>query len=82
MKENIDEKKDVKNVKEEVVNEKNRVQNNNKNVYCRHQVMKALEENFVDHEEKVASLLDGHKKAVNCEEAGNVEGQDSMDVRK
>jgi len=43
-------------------------------------VMEALEENFVEHEEKVASLLDGHKKAVDCEEDGEVEGEESMDV--
>jgi len=40
-------------------------------------VMEALEENFVEHEEKVASLLDGHKKAVDCEED---EDGESMDV--
>merc|ERR1712202_4713 len=42
-------------------------------------VMEALEENFVEHEEKVASLLDGHKKAVDCEEDDGEDG-DSMDV--
>jgi len=41
-------------------------------------VMEALEENFVKHEEKVACLLDGHKKAVNTEEIE--EGLESMDV--
>jgi len=44
-------------------------------------VMEALEENFVEHEEKVATLLEGHKKAVDCEEEEDVEeGQESMDV--
>ena len=43
-------------------------------------IMEALEDNFDKHEEKVASLLETHKKAVNCEEDDNVEGQDSMDV--
>merc|ERR1712114_117814 len=42
-------------------------------------VMEALEENFVEHEEKVASLLDGHKKAVDCEEDEGQDGE-SMDV--
>merc|ERR1712202_50102 len=41
-------------------------------------VMEALEENFVEHEEKVACLLDGHKKAVDTEEIE--EGLESMDV--
>merc|ERR1712114_67715 len=42
---------------------------------------KALEENFVEHEEKVATLLEGHKKAVDCDEEEDVEeGQESMDV--
>jgi len=40
-------------------------------------VMEALEENFVEHEEKVANLLDGHTKAVDCEEE---EEGESMDV--
>merc|ERR1712112_161622 len=45
-------------------------------------VMEALEENFVEHEEKVATLLEGHKKAVDCdeEEEDVEEGQESMDV--
>merc|ERR1712114_19611 len=42
-------------------------------------VMEALEENFVEHEEKVATLLDGHKKAVDCEEDEGEDGE-SMDV--
>jgi len=39
-------------------------------------VMEALEENFVEHEEKVATLLEGHIKAVDCDD----EGEESMDV--
>jgi len=41
-------------------------------------VMEALEENFVEHEEKVANLLDGHIKAVDTEEIE--EGLETMDV--
>jgi len=41
-------------------------------------VMEALEENFVEHEEKVATLLEGHIKAVDCEEED--EDEESMDV--
>merc|ERR550519_1999649 len=41
-------------------------------------VMEALEENFVEHEEKVANLLDGHIKAVETEEIE--EGMETMDV--
>jgi len=39
-------------------------------------VMEALEENFVEHEEKVATLLEGHTKAVDCDD----EDEDTMDV--
>jgi len=41
-------------------------------------VMEALEENFVEHEEKVATLLEGHIKAVDCDEED--EDEESMDV--
>jgi len=41
-------------------------------------VMEALEENFVEHEEKVANLLEGHIKAVETEEIE--EGMEGMDV--
>jgi len=43
-------------------------------------VMEALEENFVEHEEKVATLLEGHIKAVDCDEEEGDEDEDSMDV--
>merc|ERR1719402_1389824 len=43
-------------------------------------VMEALEENFVEHEEKVATLLEGHIKVVDCDEEEGDEDEDSMDV--